>query len=218
MGAGLDWDEWRVPYSDPKNIRYQEMADSDPVPFVLNRALVDKPGVRFNYNGGLVTIVGQLLAEQTEHDNFADFMRNSPMQSLCLEHAYIEKQAGNTSNTAGGAYLRPRDMLKLGILLDNNGEWQGKQIMAPEWVKAMTTPYIATPIYSSSYGYYWWIDHIFNQGKTYQVNYALGYGGQLIAVVDDLDLVVVRTASNYDLLLPHSRLMREFILPAFTLN
>lgn len=216
MGSGIDWNEWEQSYSDPANIRYQEMASSDPADFVLRRPVVDKPGTRFNYNGGLVTIVGQLLAEQTQHENFADFMLNSPMQELCLEHAYIEKQAGNQSNTAGGAYLRPRDMLKLGILMDNQGRWRGKQIIAPGWVKDMTTMKFATPIYNSAYGYYWWIEDIFSDGRTYQVNYALGYGGQLIAVVDQLDLVVVRTATNFEQLLPHSRLMREFVLPAFS--
>lgn len=215
MGAGLEWDEWGTPYSDPANIRYQEMVESDPARFVLSRSMVDKPGIRFNYNGGLVTIVGQLLAEQTQYDNFAEFMKSSSLQSLCLEHAYISKQAGNHSNTAGGAFLRSRDMLKLGLLLDNQGKWQGNQIISPSWIKQMTTPYLATPIYSSGYGYYWWIDHIFSGGKTYQVNYALGYGGQMIAVVDDLNLVIVRTASNFELLLPHTRLIKEFILPAF---
>ena len=191
------------------------MIENDPARFVLSRSMVDKPGARFNYNGGLVTIVGQLLAEQTQHDNFAEFMKSSPLQSLCLEHAYMSKQAGNHSNTAGGAFLRSRDMLKLGLLLDNQGKWQGNQIISPSWINQMTTPYLATPIYSSGYGYYWWIDHIFSGGKTYQVNYALGYGGQMIAVVDDLNLVIVRTASNFELLLPHTRLMKEFILPAF---
>ncbi|MDN3685634.1 hypothetical protein QW180_27005 [Vibrio sinaloensis] len=40
------------------------MASLDPIAFVLDRGLIAKPGEQFRYNGGLVTIIGELLSQQ----------------------------------------------------------------------------------------------------------------------------------------------------------
>jgi len=47
MSAGLAWDEWSVPYSDPANDERRLYESEDPIAFVLGRPLVDEPGARF---------------------------------------------------------------------------------------------------------------------------------------------------------------------------
>ena len=39
MSAGLEWNEWNVPYTDPNNIRTAEMESDDSVAFTLKREL-----------------------------------------------------------------------------------------------------------------------------------------------------------------------------------
>jgi CubicO group peptidase (beta-lactamase class C family) len=43
------------------------------------------------------------------------------------------------------------------------------------------------------YGYHWWSA----RAGDHRVNFAWGHGGQLIALVDDLDMVVVVTADPF---------------------
>ena len=79
--------------------------------------------------------------------------------------------------------LRPTDMIKLGELYFGGGVWHGKQILPAGWVEQTMTP----SELSSEYGLMWWLD-IDPHGHTTWV--ARGWGGQLIAVVPEHQLVV----------------------------
>ena len=79
--------------------------------------------------------------------------------------------------------LRPADMIKFGELYLGGGVWHGKQILPAGWVEQTMTP----GELSSQYGLMWWLD-IDPHGHTTWV--ARGWGGQLIAVVPEHQLVV----------------------------
>ncbi|WP_104401142.1 serine hydrolase domain-containing protein [Vibrio penaeicida] len=215
MGAGLDWDEWTVPYSNPENIRYQEMQSHTPIKFTLDRPLKSEPGTQFNYNGGIVTVAGEIIANSYKTERFAGAVTDSGLSKLCFKNAYISAQMGDVSNTAGGGMLRPRDMLKLGMLVNNDGKWQGEPILTKEWIEDSTRSYLYTSPGASTYGYYWWLDDHFVDGRVYKTIYGLGYGGQMIAIVKDLDLVVVKTATNYANRNDAMYLMKNDIIPIF---
>ncbi len=42
-------------------------------------------------------------------------------------------------NEFGQIYLRPRDMLKLGILIQRRGEWEGHRVVSAAWIDAAVT-------------------------------------------------------------------------------
>jgi len=69
-------------------------------------------------------------------------------------------------------------MAQFGYLYLEGGAWDGKQLIPAEWVEASVAP--------PTYGYHWW--RLSNGGYA-----ALGYGGQRIAVMPALELVVVIT-------------------------
>ena len=93
-------------------------------------------------------------------------------------------------SAGSGLEMTARDMLKLGHLYLRNGEWDGEQIVDPEYAAAATTWQSAGDSTGAwaGYGYQWWITAT-NAG--YPAYFALGYGGQHIFVVPALDLVVV---------------------------
>ena len=217
MGAGLDWNEWSTPYENPNNPRQQEMASIDPIAFVLDRELIAEPGEQFRYNGGLVTIVGELISQQAGVEHFADYWRESPLSALCFENAYFMNQAGGVTNTAGGGMLRPIDLLKVGQLVAQDGVWQEQRLLPKGWIERSTKPHLTTGDGIYDYGYYWWLDDIQVAEKTYPVVFGLGYGGQVVAIVEDLDLVVARTATHFMGRTPNIEMMRDYIIPAFTL-
>lgn len=88
---------------------------------------------------------------------------------------------------AGQLRLRPADLLKIGQLYLNHGQWQDQQLVPAEWVTASVAP---SPR-SDLYGLMWWLEKTPSGAPAYA---ARGFGGQLIVVVPAEQLVVVVTA------------------------
>jgi CubicO group peptidase (beta-lactamase class C family) len=85
--------------------------------------------------------------------------------------------------------LTARDMAKLGQLWLNDGDWNGTQLVSAQWVTESTQPHVETgsSAVADQYGYHWWVTEVDGQPAFA----AAGVGGQLVAVVPALDLVVV---------------------------
>jgi len=87
----------------------------------------------------------------------------------------------------GQLKLRPRDMVDLGRLYLHDGRWDGQQIVSAAWVKKATSAQVPARGAADDYGYLWWV----GTADGSPAYLAWGYGGQLIEVVPDRDLVVV---------------------------
>lgn len=90
-----------------------------------------------------------------------------------------------------GIKLRPVDMVKIGQLFLAGGRWGNRQVVPADWVDQATSQQVAAdgPGENSGYGYQWWTGTV-DGDKAF---WASGYGGQLIHVVPDRNLVVVTT-------------------------
>jgi CubicO group peptidase (beta-lactamase class C family) len=124
----------------------------------------------------------------------------------------------SSSNAATFAqlYLRPRDMLKLGLLFKAEGHWGGHQIISREWVARSTARW--STVGDQEYGYFWWhqwVDVTTPEGtRRVDMVMATGNGGQKIYLVPSLDLVVVLTGGNYNASSPATGIMIKELLPA----
>jgi CubicO group peptidase (beta-lactamase class C family) len=78
------------------------------------------------------------------------------------------------------------DMVKLGQLYLDRGQWQGAQLVPADWVATSTTNQLTDGDPNPGYGYQWWI-HTSGRHPGFA---AQGHAGQLIDVVPDLGLVV----------------------------
>lgn len=73
--------------------------------------------------------------------------------------------------------LRPSDLLRIGQLYLDEGDWNGTQVVSPTWAVEATSPLVATrDIGTTSYGYQWWVD------APGGVFYAQGNGGTALVV------------------------------------
>lgn len=113
-------------------------------------------------------------------------------------------------------------MLKFGITYLNDGKWNGENIVPAAWVEKSSVVYgnnsnIKVPIEDSGkngYGYTWWTSEVGkgkNKTKMYRAN---GWGGQVIMVLPERDMVVVFTAGNYSTRSRLFRMLKRYILPA----
>ncbi|MBL8147975.1 MAG: serine hydrolase [Anaerolineae bacterium] len=96
-------------------------------------------------------------------------------------------------------YLTPHDAARIGYLALRNGDWNGQQIVSPEWIETSTCADPAQcPFYDSQgYGYYWWM-------LPPDFYSAIGLAGQYIAVSPDHGLVVIALTNGREGTKPYS--------------
>jgi CubicO group peptidase (beta-lactamase class C family) len=196
MRCGLDWPESSVSYSSSGNILRQMFDSGDWVQFVLDRPMAAEPGTTFNYSTGASHLLSAVLEKATGM-RLGIFARTYLFEPLAISSARWSSGPEGVGFGGGGLHIRSRDMAKFGYLYLEGGVWNGQQVVPADWVEAS----VAGPYY----GYQWW--RLGNGGYA-----ALGYKGQRIVVLPNLEMVVVitgefsGTASGY--------LVDAFIIPA----
>jgi CubicO group peptidase (beta-lactamase class C family) len=207
MSAGVEWDE---SYSSLFSKTTQAYYGKYLWKLALTEKMVEKPGVRFNYQSGVTQILAFILNKATGK-NIADYASEklwTPIHSeedalWSLDHKDGMEKAYCCFNT------NARDFARLGQLILNNGDWDGIQVVDSNYIREATTP--ATwlkytrkllpgetnyrePIPCSFYGYQFWL---LNYQGLKIVNFR-GMLGQYILVIPELDAVIVRLGKKRD--------------------
>jgi CubicO group peptidase (beta-lactamase class C family) len=223
MKAGLSWDEWTYPYTDPRNDAAVMASRADFFRYVLERPIATTPGTKFVYNSGISLMLGEIIYKVSglRADKFAERYLFS---SLGITNYFWGKAPNGVVNTLGGLSLRPRDMAKIGYLFLNGGRWQDKQIVSKEWVKESTQQQagagqLPTWFLADGYGYQWWLGSFHVRDQTIESYSARGRGGQFIIVFPTLQMVAVFTGWNDNELLGQPLdMLQRYILPATIRN
>lgn len=188
--SGFEWDESKYPYGDSRNIYTQFTGSDDRVSFVLDLPVSHKPGDVYNYNTGASYLISALIQKITGKTvlEFADANLFKPLG--IKDRIWLTDEKGVNRLSLN---LKPLDMAKIGLLMLNNGAWNGNQIISREWIDRSVSKSVEISS-STFFGYHWWL---------YEVNEidiigAYGYGGQRISVIPSLGVVVVSTANIQD--------------------
>ena len=196
MTTGLAWDEWTLPYEDPRNSECALYDSGNCTQYFLNLPMAFQPGEKWVYCSGASIMLGVIIQRASGY-SVPDFARRFLFDPIGVGGVLWDTTPDGCCETDGGLYMTPRDMAKIGYLMLNNGTWNGQQIVSASWVAESTNtslrPHATNHIVAEfvGYGYQWW---------TYPLiegYFASGYGGQHIYVVPHLDLVVVFTAYPY---------------------
>lgn len=177
----------------------------DYIKYLLSLPLESNPGESYKYSGECTNLLGGIIytLEKKQADEFA---KDVLFKKLKISEFNWERENGITPCDAG-LFMYPEDMVKIGLLVLNNGTWNGEQIVPKEWIDMSSKPHVAESEFFD-YGYQWW--HRSKQNKSWWENpvhasnnehdmfLALGYGGQYIMVVRDLNMVIVITSSDYN--------------------
>ena len=223
MTSGLQWNEWNAPHGTAANDidrLYFECAD-DPIKCVLERPLVSDPGESFTYNGGGLIILGEILKNATNMD-IDKFSMKYLFGPLGIDSTEWSDFPNGVIETAGSLKIRPRDMIKFGVTYLKEGVWNGKRIIPSEWVEKSSVIYnnnknIKIPIEDSGkngYGYTWWISEVGKSSSKTKMYRANGWGGQVIMVLPEKNMVVVFTSGNYASRSSLFKILEKYILPA----
>ena len=218
MSSGLEWNE-DVPYDNPENSEVLMSDSADPLAFILSRPLVTEPGTAWRYNGGTTQLLAEIIKRATGK-SAAEFANENLFQELGItEYEWAEFPGTKSPVAASGLRLKTRDILKFGILYQNNGKWDGKQVVPESWVEKSFSSGVSRGG-DGGYGYQFWIFNDTIQGKAMTWPCAVGNGDQRIFFDKKNDLLVVMTAGNYnkwDIENNSHAILRE-IYKSFTMN
>lgn len=199
MTLGLEWDE-SVPYTSTANSEIAMEMAPDRFRFVLERPVVEEPGIRWSYSGGASALVGRLIAKGTGQP-LQDFARRALFEPLGI--TAFEWMAGHdgVASAASGLRLAPRDLARIGQTVLDGGRWSGRQVIPETWLDEALRPRVRIDA-DREYGYQWYLGTfpaVAGAGAPpLPWVGANGNGGQRLFVVPDQDFVVAITAGNYD--------------------
>jgi CubicO group peptidase (beta-lactamase class C family) len=219
MSSGLDCDD-HSSTSPGREMVLDEQADW--VKATLDLPMINNPGTRAYYCSGGVAVVGRLI-ENAVHTTLPEFAQTHLFGPLGIARADWQWNYNltNTDKEFSQIHLRSRDMLKLGILFEDEGRWHGQQIVSKSWVNTAMAEH--SHVDNTSYGYFWW-RHQFNvttPGGPRQIVIvaAQGNGGQKIYIAPQYHLVAVFTAGGYNAeSTPPNTIMEKIILPSLMRN
>ncbi len=212
MRLGTEWNE-DLPYNDPNNSETAMELSKDRYRFVLDRPFVTEPGARWHYNGGTTALLAEVI-ERGSGQSVFDFAKEKLFTPLHIEDVEWIKGSDGEFAAASGLRMRPRDVAKVGQVVLNQGQWEGKTLISQSWLNEAFIPRTRIDEHLE-YGYQWWLGDLRESGKPWMA--AFGNGGQRLILVPGLDLAVVITAGNYNQ--PDSwklpvQVMTAYIIPA----
>ena len=108
----------------------------DFVQFALNSPVISPPGEVYFYNNKAINIISGIVKKLTQK-SLEEFIREFVFNSLGItNYKWRMDKAGNTWGM-DGLWMNASDLLKIGQLLCNYGNWNGQQILSRKWCELM---------------------------------------------------------------------------------
>lgn len=159
------------------------------VDFTLDQPFAEQPGGRMIYSTGTSHLLSVILTKATGMSTraFANEYLFGPM----------DIRIGGWDRDPQGYYMggnnlavAPLDLLKIGELMMNVGEYGGQQLISKDWIMESVQVYTRSNFNPYNYGYMWWRRPVGN----YQIFFAWGNGGQYIMILPELDAIISITS------------------------
>jgi len=195
MSAGFDWIEsGKNPLSEAAEGYY----GTDLYGLVTRLRVIEKPGIKFNYQSGNTQILGFIIEKATGKsiNEYAAEKLWIPLGARNDAFWSLDKEGGDEKAFCC-MYATARDYALLGQLILNKGFYNGAQIV-PEWYmkKMLDTPNMSTKekVPNMRYGWHTWVYK--NRGNP--VYYCRGLMGQYMIAIPHKNRVIVRLGTKRD--------------------
>jgi CubicO group peptidase (beta-lactamase class C family) len=223
MTLAMEWNE-DAPYTDPANSEIAMEQAPDRYRFILDRPILAKPGRGWIYSGGAVALIGKII-ERGTGQSLPDFAKEVLFDPLGIEAMeWIRGQDGEPS-AASGLRLSPRSLARIGQMILQGGQWQGRSVIPKSWLDESFQPAAIVDIgwRGMHYGYLWYLgeEAVTDKTGTYGERFiaAFGNGGQRLFVFPGFDFVLAITTGNYnspDQWMAPAALLFDVFLPSLT--
>ena len=172
----------------------------DVVSAVTTTPLEVAPGTRWKYANNDTLLLLRALRHRLADDlRYLRFPYDELLHPLGMYHTRME--VDHLGNFVGSSqtYTTARDLARFGVLLANDGVWNGKRLLPEGWVKFSSTAAPTKPPVAGQWGYgaqFWLLDQM--PGVPPGTFTTAGNKGQFVTVVPGHDLVIVRTGVDPD--------------------
>lgn len=154
-----------------------------------------KPGTVFHYDTSAAHVLC-MLVQRLAGKPMLDFLKDRVLRRIgWSEDSYVLPNNFGDPQGGSGLMCTPMDLLLLGKLLLQHGEWEGEQLLPRDFtdtaVSNLTPTAMTGPVNSEmlGYGYQIW-------RSEYNGFVCYGMGGQLVICLPDYDLVCVTCADT----------------------
>lgn len=177
---------------------YEPYSNEDRIDHSLKRELIAPVGEQFIYDGGNTEILGGVIKRKTGMyaDIFAEKFLFGPLGIDDYDWSIFKQDSFPCMG--GSLHLRPVDMMKIGMMVQNQGRFGSEQVISSDWIRESTSVKTRTNIDGDDYGYQWW-DIVLQSGQVkYKTIWANGMGSQFIYIIPELQVIIVTTGYNYE--------------------
>ena len=154
--------------------------------YVTGLRPVKEPGTTWEYSSSGVQLLSPVMNKAAGMPIQA-FARKYLFKPLDMNSTWFNEDMAGNACTYSSLFTTPRDLAKIGLLLLNNGSYQGKQIVSPGWIAKMTSP---SQDLNPSF-YLLWRKFFIPPGVG-----DIGAYNSLLAVYPDKKLIVIRIQSQ----------------------
>jgi CubicO group peptidase (beta-lactamase class C family) len=198
MRAGYGWEG-----SD--SVRWEGLISGDYLPLLVDFPLDRDPGTGFDYSNVTSHLLAVIVARACDTD-LLPFAQEHLFDPIGVRPGEWRADRYGYHFGQGELHLTARDMARFGLLYLNDGVWQGRQVVPAAWVDASRTGYssgintaglrsgtVGRYFRDAEYGYQWWSARVGDR----RFPFAWGHGGQMIVLLDDLNMVLVVTTDPF---------------------
>jgi len=158
--------------------------------YVLDRELVADPGGRMIYSTGTTHLLSVILTRASGMSTRA-FANRYLFGPMGINLGVWDRDPQGYYFGGNNMAMNPADMLKIGRMMMNMGEWNGEQIVPQEWILDSVKTYTRSNFNPYDMGYLWWRRPV----NGYEAIFAWGHGGQYIMMIPELDVVMAITSN-----------------------
>jgi CubicO group peptidase (beta-lactamase class C family) len=166
------------------------VVSSNWIDFVLNQDLIAEPGGRMIYSTGSTHLLSVILTRVTGMST-REFGNRYLFGPMDINLGGWDRDPQGYYFGGNNMAMSPADMLKIGRMMMNMGEWQGEQIVPQEWILDSVKTYTRSNYNPYDMGYLWWQRPV----NGYDAIFAWGHGGQYIMMIPELDVVIAVTSN-----------------------
>ncbi len=180
-------------YRSDSDVNRMLFTEPDMATYAADKPLEHEPGTSWAYSSGATNILSRLMRDTFASD--ADWYRYPSWQlflPLGLETAVFETDTVGTFVGSSFLWASAQDFARLGLLLAQDGKWQGQRVLPEGWVDYQRTAHPGNE--NANYGAQLWLypDDIEDRALPARRFAMVGYGGQSVMVAPEDDLVIVR--------------------------
>jgi len=153
------------------------------------------PGTRWKYaNNDTLLLLRSLRVAINDDHAYLRYPYEKLLHRIGMYDTRMETDHAGNFIGSSQVYTTARDLARFGLLLANDGVWNGERVLPEGWVKFLTTPAPMRPTEVGQWGYgaqVWLFDAL--PGIPAGTFSTAGNKGQFVSVVPEHNLVIVRT-------------------------